>query len=329
MRVAQGVPGAHKDICHSCGEMVAFYFAVSMTSASRRKSTRRRQKEGTWWAKQKEKEQVTAEKESRMKHKSQCKYYMNGYCKNVSVSLCRYVCTFLHPSSLPLLSSLSPFPSPPPLFPHPLPLLLSPFSPLFPLPCLLPSLPSHVLSPLPLPSPLVPALLLLPLIFPVLPSPLLSLPSPPPFLPSLPLLLFSFLSSLPCPPLSSFSSPLLPSPLLSLPSPSFPLHPQGDCCDFSHEGTPNKKKDVCKFYLMDSCMKGKDCIFHHGECQTYARVAKLGLTNLCILLCTGDFPCKFYHTKKYCKNGDQCKFSHAPLTSETRELLLSVSRPSY
>ena len=40
---------------------------------------------------------------------------------------------------------------------------------------------------------------------------------------------------------------------------------------------------------------------------------------------TGEFPCKFFHVKQYCRNGDNCKFSHAPLTAETEALLATVS----
>jgi len=36
------------------------------------------------------------------------------------------------------------------------------------------------------------------------------------------------------------------------------------------------------------------------------------------------FPCKFFHSRNFCIHGDGCRFSHAPLTDETRELLAVV-----
>lgn len=39
---------------------------------------------------------------------------------------------------------------------------------------------------------------------------------------------------------------------------------------------------------------------------------------------TREFPCKLYHTTGICINGDDCMFSHEPLTDETQELLDKV-----
>lgn len=44
--------------------------------------------------------------------------------------------------------------------------------------------------------------------------------------------------------------------------------------------------------------KGEDCLFMHGE-----------------------FPCKFFHTNTECYAGEKCRFSHAPLTEDKREIL--------
>lgn len=75
---------------------------------------------------------------------------------------------------------------------------------------------------------------------------------------------------------------------------------KGNDCHFSHDCVVPKRKDLCKFYLQGFCGKGDDCLFMHGE-----------------------FPCKFFHTNTECYSGEKCRFSHAPLTEETREILRS------
>ncbi|XP_074983412.1 zinc finger CCCH domain-containing protein 6 isoform X4 [Caretta caretta] len=76
---------------------------------------------------------------------------------------------------------------------------------------------------------------------------------------------------------------------------------KGDQCKFDHDAEIEKKKEICKFYIQGYCTKGDNCIYLHNE-----------------------FPCKFYHTGAKCYQGDKCKFSHAPLTKETKELLDKV-----
>ncbi|XP_018593660.1 zinc finger CCCH domain-containing protein 6 isoform X3 [Scleropages formosus] len=77
---------------------------------------------------------------------------------------------------------------------------------------------------------------------------------------------------------------------------------KGDQCKFEHElVVPDKKKELCKFYLQGYCSKGDKCIYMHNE-----------------------YPCKFFHTGAKCYQGDNCKFSHDPLTDVTRELLDKV-----
>ncbi|XP_029450123.1 zinc finger CCCH domain-containing protein 6 isoform X1 [Rhinatrema bivittatum] len=76
---------------------------------------------------------------------------------------------------------------------------------------------------------------------------------------------------------------------------------KGDQCKFDHDAELEKKKEICKFYIQGYCTKGENCIYMHNE-----------------------FPCKFYHTGAKCYQGDNCKFSHAPLTDETKELLDKV-----
>ncbi|XP_055984846.1 zinc finger CCCH domain-containing protein 8 isoform X1 [Sorex fumeus] len=76
---------------------------------------------------------------------------------------------------------------------------------------------------------------------------------------------------------------------------------KGDQCKFDHDAEIEKKKEMCKFYVQGYCTRGENCLFLHNE-----------------------YPCKFYHTGAKCYQGEYCKFSHAPLTAETQELLAKV-----
>ncbi|XP_039593861.1 zinc finger CCCH domain-containing protein 6 isoform X1 [Polypterus senegalus] len=77
---------------------------------------------------------------------------------------------------------------------------------------------------------------------------------------------------------------------------------KGDQCKFEHEQvTLKKKNEICKYYVQGFCSKGENCIYMHNE-----------------------YPCKFFHTGTKCYQGDNCKFSHEPLTDVTRELLEKV-----
>lgn len=73
---------------------------------------------------------------------------------------------------------------------------------------------------------------------------------------------------------------------------------KGSDCNFSHDCVVPKRKELCKFYLQGFCGKGELCLFMHKE-----------------------FPCKFHHTNTHCYAGPECRFSHAPLTDETRDIL--------
>lgn len=72
---------------------------------------------------------------------------------------------------------------------------------------------------------------------------------------------------------------------------------KGTDCPFSHNTVLNKKLEPCKFFLNGFCAKNENCLFMHGE-----------------------FPCKFFHrkngnpNKSSCIHGDQCRFSHEPIT---------------
>ncbi|XP_067560488.1 zinc finger CCCH domain-containing protein 8 isoform X4 [Pseudorca crassidens] len=79
---------------------------------------------------------------------------------------------------------------------------------------------------------------------------------------------------------------------------------KGDQCKFDHAAEIEKKKEMCKFYVQGYCTRGENCLYLHNE-----------------------YPCKFYHTGAKCYQGEHCKFSHAPLTAETRELLAKALDP--
>uniref|UniRef100_A0A8D0HDX8 C3H1-type domain-containing protein n=1 Tax=Sphenodon punctatus TaxID=8508 RepID=A0A8D0HDX8_SPHPU len=88
---------------------------------------------------------------------------------------------------------------------------------------------------------------------------------------------------------------------------------KGDQCKFDHDAEIEKKKEICKFYIQGYCTKGENCIYMHNILRPKLR----SLLLLLLLL--------FYHTGAKCYQGDKCKFSHAPLTKETKELLDKVS----
>ncbi|KAG6542688.1 hypothetical protein Mapa_015923 [Marchantia paleacea] len=76
---------------------------------------------------------------------------------------------------------------------------------------------------------------------------------------------------------------------------------KGGKCSFSHDGVPLTKQEPCKFLMSHSCLKGDDCPYSHD---------------------LKAFPCKFFHTRGLCYDGDSCLFSHGPISEEAREKIL-------
>ncbi|UJR35854.1 hypothetical protein I4U23_028598 [Adineta vaga] len=71
---------------------------------------------------------------------------------------------------------------------------------------------------------------------------------------------------------------------------------KGNDCLFSHDYKPQKKMEICKYYVQNKgyCQKNDACPYLHGE-----------------------FPCKFFHTgQKICMQGERCKFSHDAITND-------------
>nr|KAF6267064.1 zinc finger CCCH-type containing 8 [Myotis myotis] len=89
---------------------------------------------------------------------------------------------------------------------------------------------------------------------------------------------------------------------------------KGDECKFDHDAEIEKKKEMCKFYVQGYCTKAENCLYLHIGLRLFSSLT-FGIH---------EYPCKFYHTGAKCYQGEGCKFSHAPLTAETQELLVKV-----
>lgn len=79
---------------------------------------------------------------------------------------------------------------------------------------------------------------------------------------------------------------------------------RGAECSFSHEGTPAKKTDPCRFFVGGYCTRDNDCLFNH------------------------NLPCQHFFQHGRCRFGEECRFSHAPLTDSMRVLLDRLAAPS-
>nr|XP_029537984.1 zinc finger CCCH domain-containing protein 6-like isoform X5 [Oncorhynchus nerka]XP_029537985.1 zinc finger CCCH domain-containing protein 6-like isoform X5 [Oncorhynchus nerka] len=77
---------------------------------------------------------------------------------------------------------------------------------------------------------------------------------------------------------------------------------------------------ICRHFLRGKCIKGDDCQLEHALDVNYSinEVCKFYVQGSCM---HKSFPCKFFHTYEKCYQGDQCRFSHEPLTELTKQLL--------
>uniref|UniRef100_A0A4W5JKW7 Zinc finger CCCH-type containing 4 n=1 Tax=Hucho hucho TaxID=62062 RepID=A0A4W5JKW7_9TELE len=94
----------------------------------------------------------------------------------------------------------------------------------------------------------------------------------------------------------------------------------------SHQGDKHqdkKGKAICKYYIEGRCTWGEHCNFSHDiELPKKKELCKFYITGFCARAENSrDFPCKLFHTTGSCVNGDECMFSHEPLTDDTQDLL--------
>ncbi|KAL0972970.1 hypothetical protein UPYG_G00197150 [Umbra pygmaea] len=95
----------------------------------------------------------------------------------------------------------------------------------------------------------------------------------------------------------------------------------GEHCNFSHDIELPKKKELCKFYITGFCARAENCPYMHDILYCFQIHNCLSLIGHFTLQMTRDFPCKLFHTTGSCVNGDECMFSHEPLTDDTQDLL--------
>eukprot|EP00735_Rhodelphis_limneticus_P002196 TRINITY_DN12989_c0_g1::TRINITY_DN12989_c0_g1_i1::g.11133::m.11133 TRINITY_DN12989_c0_g1::TRINITY_DN12989_c0_g1_i1::g.11133 ORF type:complete len:344 (-),score=11.87,sp/Q8BYK8/ZC3H6_MOUSE/29.79/2e-17,zf-CCCH/PF00642.19/0.023,zf-CCCH/PF00642.19/0.09,zf-CCCH/PF00642.19/0.0097 TRINITY_DN12989_c0_g1_i1:30-1061(-) len=86
------------------------------------------------------------------------------------------------------------------------------------------------------------------------------------------------------------------------------FYAEGRCtreqCTYSHSFEVEKKKEVCKFFRMGACTKG-DCVYSHD---------------------LKNDPCRFFHLKNRCNDGERCPYGHSPITPAELEKVREAER---